>query len=492
VNFLIDTNVLIAVEPVRVDDAETGLDLGAEFLALCATGGHGVFRHPQSTSDMTRDKDPERLALRLRLATKYQALGHPPAPPPEMVKVVGTPSPDSHNVVDHALLAAVMADAVDFLVTEDNGIHRKARQLGLSHRVLHVADAIQTLQSLYVRLPQPPPAVERVKAHALRSDDPIFDSLREDYAPAFDAWFTKAKRDQRDAYVIGLDHPPYAGVCLLKPEPVNEYGFAGVTLKISTFKVAANHSGFRFGELLLKTVFEHAAAENFDGIYVTVFSKHEELIALFQDFGFDLTPHLSQMGELVLYKRLRWTAQQYRDADDLAFHVRYGPPSLKMGTAGTFLVPVQPRWHKVLFPEVEDQYELVSGTNAFGNSIRKAYLCNSPSRQVQPGSTLLFYRSDDRREVAVVGVCEAAYVSESADEISQLVGKRTVYNYEEIQALARKPTLVLLFRQARVLRTDPIGIHDMIDKGVLLRAPQSIVSVRTDEGTTWLRQLLSA
>ena len=89
--------------------------------------------------------------------------------------------PRPNDEVDVALLHALDINAVDFLVTQDQGIHTRARRASpaLGNRVLTVPDAVVWLRASYeprqVRLP----LVEEVPAHAVPLDDEIFDSLRE-------------------------------------------------------------------------------------------------------------------------------------------------------------------------------------------------------------------------------------------------------------------------------------------------------------------------
>jgi predicted DNA-binding protein (UPF0278 family) len=44
--------------------------------------------------------------------------------------------------VDVNLLLALQMDAVDFLVTDDEDIHRKAIKIGLNERVLRLPDVV--------------------------------------------------------------------------------------------------------------------------------------------------------------------------------------------------------------------------------------------------------------------------------------------------------------------------------------------------------------
>jgi hypothetical protein len=88
------------------------------------------------------------------------------------------PVQESHDWIDPQLLAALYADAVDDLVTEDAGIHRKAKRLGLHTHVVYLAEAVVELNGLMDEAPPPLPAMEATKAHNLDSQDPIFDSVR--------------------------------------------------------------------------------------------------------------------------------------------------------------------------------------------------------------------------------------------------------------------------------------------------------------------------
>jgi GNAT superfamily N-acetyltransferase len=497
--FLIDSNVAIKSDPLS-RDVEEDYDLALRFQQVAGLGHHRLLVHPSSNLDIARDPDPQRRDLRRRSLARYAVLEAPPARSPELVALLGTPEEGSNDAVDQDLLAAVLGDAVAFLVTQDTGIHQKARRLGIDERVMRLPDAIEFIESLFVRLPQPPPAVERRKAHELDLTDPIWESLRSDY-PGFDGWLATARREQRDALVVGPDPARRAAVCLLKNEPGGEYGIPGPLLKISTFKVSPDHSGNKYGELLLKAIFDQCASEAHAGIYVTVFEHHEELLSVLGDFGFETRTERSSLGELVLHKRLTWTSEEEADRAALDFHVSFGPPALKVTGTRPHLVPIEPRWHRLLFPDAEPAHlddetlfpaTVAVETHPFGNALRKAYLCHAASRRLMPGDPLLFYRSRDEKAVFVIGVCESVTASNSADEIAALVGRRTVYTYAEIQAQVRHgEVLVVLFRQAKVLRADPITLDDLQACGAARSWPQTIQRMR-QEGLEWLRQRLAA
>ena len=155
-----------------------------------------------------------------------------------------------------------------------------------------------------------------------------------------------------------------------------------------------------------------------------------------------------------------------------------------------FLIPIEPRFHHLLFPEADEQLGLQAGTHPFGNGLRKAYLCRAPIRQINPGAPLLFYRSQTQRAVTVVGVAERALASRSAEEIAAIVGKRTVYSMRHIEEFcARGETLAILFRQAFVVEPGPIPVAELRKHGVLRAPPQSVTTV-PGSADAWLRSRL--
>lgn len=490
--FLIDSNIAIASDPLS-HHLEPGAEHALQFLRLVSTHHHDLRTHPASRTDFNRIQDPAKRRARLALFERYEPLTNPPAVSTAQHQALGIPPPGSNDDVDQALLAAVVGNAVEYLVTDDQGLHRKARRMSVDDRVLTVTDAVALLRVLHADLPITPPAVRRVKTHELNINDPIFDGLKEDYSD-FVGWFERAARSQRDALLVDGDGE-HAAFAILKREPTGEFGLPGPQLKVCTFKVAEGYSGQKYGELLLKAIFEQAHVEGDVGLYVTVFDKQEALIALLVDFGFGALPGIrTSIGELVLAKPHGGAPEPGLSA--LERHIRHGPPRLTWDDTTPFVVPIEPRWHRMLFPDAEPADDalfpatLGLSVQPFGNALRKAYLCNAPTRLLQPGDPLLFYRSSDEKAVYVVGVCERTVVSRDPAEIAAVVGRRTVYSLDEIDALARNgEVLVVLFRQDRVLRADPITLEELRSARAVAAWPQSISRIRP-EGTAWLAQRL--
>lgn len=139
-------------------------------------------------------------------------------------------------------------------------------------------------------------------------------------------------------------------------------------------------------------------------------------------------------------------------------------------------MPIRPKYHDVLFPEATFQTEFFPGQRACGNALRKAYVCNSSSREIIPGSILAFYRSEDVKAVTVLAVVEDTLVSNRADEIARFVGKRTVYPMQEIERLCEKDVLAILFRQTQVLKS-PLLLDNLLRMKIIAAAPQSITKL---------------
>lgn len=486
--FLLDTNVVIALEPTAPEGVEAGTAAALDFAKLAAEGKHELTIHPAIQADLDRDERETRRELRRLLSGRYTELAAPPPVVPMLAQQLGEPVAGSNDWVDNQLLAALADGRVDVLVTEDQGIHRKARRLGLADRVLVVSDAANALRALFDRAPVPPPHVELVGVHLLDRSDPIFESFRSDYRE-FDGWLQKARTEQRDAWIIRSAESTYAAIAIVQPKKDGKLDLPGKVLKICSFKVQPEAAGLKFGELLLKTIFDHCYANNYGAAYVTAFPRHEALIALFEEFGFVGSDAQTPRGEILLRKRFK-PVDADSVADPFEFHVLYGPRAL-FPDARVFIVPIQPRYHALLFPETEPQRLLLDDPQPYGCAIRKAYLCNSRTQQLRCGDVLLFYKSkSDGKEptlheqaIVCVGVVEKVVRSSEAASIAREVGRRTVYRYAEIEAMASRPVLAILFRHAVTLRK-PLGLAEILSQRLLQGVPQSIAEVR-GEVTTW-------
>lgn len=486
-HFLFDTNILIPLEPTSPGDLEPATPNAVYLIRSIYENGHQVFVHPASLLDLERDRNVQRRELRKVLLNKYSRL-EGSGVSSGLVAVIGESAFGSNDYCDDLLLDAVFRDAVDWLVTEDERLRKKAQRAGLSERILSVQAAIQVVSDLSERPIAPPPDVECTKAYNLDCTDPIFDGLRQDY-PGFDAWFARCRREHRLTWIIR--HPSSSKVgalCLVKPEDVPPGQLRGRTLKICTFKVSDECLGYRYGELLLKTIFEHIIENKYDWGYVTVFPRHEELLRLLEDFGFAPMNTKTELGEYIYVKPFSEVSDKAIGLSAFEYHVRYGPRKMRFNAAETYLVPIRPQYADRLFPETADYVPLFRDTNPCGSAIRKAYLCHSLISSLKQGSILLFYRSQSRQGLIAVGVVESACRSRSPSEIARLVARRTVYTMRNIEQLCTKDVLVVLFRQSRIFRS-VVPPKEAIGAGIMTNPPQSVMKIR-EEGAAWIHRLI--
>nr|WP_242050337.1 GNAT family N-acetyltransferase [Oculatella sp. FACHB-28] len=356
-------------------------------------------------------------------------------------------------------------------------------------RVATPDEAISIVRALFPVTPIPPPAVHSRYAHELDIEEPIFDSFRLDY-PEFNEWFRKCKLQHRPVWTIATETGSIGGICIIKPNDHPEYEEIPIpSLKICSFKIAENCRGYRFGELLLKAVFDYADQNQQSSIYITTFEKQVELLNLLENFGFKVLC-TSDRGESVLLKVLKFSNTDYKSLTPLEFNIKFGPKQVKFGGTNAFLIPIVPRYHQILLPEAEAQLEFLPGQHPFGNGIRKAYLCHAKIRQISSGDVVFFYRSGKYSGITTCGVVENVIVSDNSDEIARSVGKRTVYTYPEIESLCnRGKVLVILFRLS-FSTTEPILLKKLLEERIIKKAPQSIISL-SSESAIWLKEQIT-
>jgi ribosomal protein S18 acetylase RimI-like enzyme len=405
-----------------------------------------------------------------------------------------------NDEVDVALLHALDLGAVDFLVSQDQGIHSRARrkQAGLADRVLVVADALQWLEATFEALPVRLPLIEEVPAHAISPNDDIFESLRDGYDD-FDRWWrAKCVAEHRPCWAVTINNE-LAGLIVRKVEDHAEAKtkFVGhKILKICTFKVKPHFRGEKLGELLLKQALWFAQKNQFDLVYVTTFENQTSLIRVLEYFGFENTG-TNARGELVFEKQLPRAILNATEGEELFDLARKSYPRfVARPPAEAFCIPIQGQYHDTLFPELAlpDQPDFfatagsVGGARTPGNTIRKVYLCRAKSQAIGPGSVIFFYRSDSpgyriSQCITSVGVVERVSHAKSVEDLVRLTAKRSAYTTEQLSAIAKASnTPVKIIDFLLIGHFDPaIRLDQLLEDGVFRGwPPQSIT--RLDEG----------
>ncbi|MGE4048750.1 MAG: GNAT family N-acetyltransferase [Acetobacteraceae bacterium] len=493
---LIDTNVFIGLE----DEREVAPEF-ATLQQLCAQHNVRIFIHERAAEDIARDRDAKRRAISLSKIRKFGKLARVSEPPKADLVTRFGPMPKPNDDVDVALLYALEINAVDFLVTQDQGIHTRARRAspGLGNRVLTVPDAVIWLRAAFepkqVRLP----LVEEVPAYAVPLDDEIFDSLREGY-PGFDQWWqTKCVPAHRECWVVSIAGE-IAGLVVRKEETHAEAGTRHVgpkILKVCTFKVKPKFRGEKLGELLLKQILWFAQVNAYDLVYLTTFENQAVLIEVLTYYGFAMTG-TNALGEHIYEKPLLRDLLVPGPGDGLFDLARMNYPRFAARPpATTFCIPIKSAYHDILFPELAvkvpkpqgDLFELPSLSDAGqevrrpGNTIRKVYLCRASSQQLQPGSVVLFYRGQSpgylvSQSITSVGIVEAIHQAVSLNDLVRLTAKRSVYSESQLaafRATAKKPVKVIDF--LLVGHIEPaIKLAELLKLGVFNSTPPQSIS----------------
>lgn len=439
---LLDTNVLIPLQ----DSYAVLSDCLANFHRLALSGGHRLVYHPASIADFQRDPDLERRGRNLLHVRRYPAL---PQPAPCPWNDVHT-SPN--DACDNEILYALECDAVHALVTEDKGLLTKARVRGLDSRTYN----IQTAEDWLRRLHQPHdvslPNIDDVPLHNLTPElsDPLFESLRDGYA-GFDECFRRKARVSTKAWVYRADSGVLGAICVydIQSDEVitdAQERLEGKALKLCTFKVGQGVRGRKIGELFLKAAFRFGTENACEHIFIHAdVEKHSYLVNLLIDFGFG--ERGSYGSDRVFVKAHPVAPPEFVGLEPLDYVRRFYPHYQAGAHVRKFLVPIQQEFHRVLFPDYHPAQSLLfASQGSVGNSIKLAYLCHAPTKEIRAGDVLLFYRTEDEKAVTSLGIVDQFAVLDDAARIAALVSRRTVYSIKEIEDMAARPTKVILFR----------------------------------------------
>jgi len=475
---LLDTNIFI----YREDDHVLSEDL-KQLLSVLYKLKVELLIHPLSQSEITKDKDVARREIILSKIGSYPTLEMPPDPVKDnsYLATVGS-TEDEHELIDNHILYAIYKDAVDFLITEDKGIHKKAAKLSVDNRVLLITEALTFLSGhLQKDSFTTPPALKIDYVYNLNINDPFFNSLKDDY-PEFGDWFSSVSKEGRRCLVYYNDDKSIGALMVykLEEEPID------ITpplpkkrrVKISTLRVA--QMGYKIGELFIKQSVDIAIQNDISEIYLTHFILPEDrLVELITEFGF-YKVGINQRQEGIFIKNLLPEKKELLVFTPFEITTRFYPCYYDGKDVNKFIIPIRPQYHSRLFTNYKGrQISLSEYAGNFiveGNTIRKAYICNSRIKKVKRGDVILFYISK-RKQLTSIGVVEAIYSGiNDVNDIVKLVGKRTVYSLNEIKFIARQSTLVILFWQYLHLNS-PLSLAQLIKLGVLRCAPRSILSI---------------
>ncbi len=429
---LLDTNILIHRETAHVVKANIGL-----LFNWLDRLGYEKCIHPISRSEIEKHAD-ERVRKSFGAKLQSYRLLNGASPFAKEVELISNLRDKTTNDVnDTTLINELFIGRVDLLISEDRGIASKAAELGISERVFTIDGFLEKVTAENPALADYSVlSVKKENFSSIDYTDTFFDSFRQDY-PGFDRWFLR--KGEEEAYVC-REGGKLVAFLYLKVEDEQEI-YRDVTppltskrrLKIGTFKV--EHNGYKIGERFLKIIFDNAVKQHVDEIYVTIYptsSERDRLIKLLIDYGFEHhgQKHNSSGTEEVF-------------ARDMTPHYIASNPKLSFPyvslSARAFIVPIYPRYHTELLPDsilkTESPIDFVE-QEPHRNSIGKVYVSRSIYRALQPGDTIVFYRTGGHyiSVVTTLGIVDKVHLDiSSEDQFLQVCRKRSVFSDEELR-----------------------------------------------------------
>ncbi len=470
---LLDTNMFIYLEDNTITDSKV-LELTKR---LYDSNDYKIVIHPDTKKEINKLKDENKKKIFLSKIAVYKEIDSPPIPDDSFHKLVGCKN--EHDKIDNELLFSVQRNCVSYLITNDYGLKNKSKIINLNDKVLSIDEALNHFQIIKDNEIKKPAFVQEKYLHELDLNDNFFDSLKNDYK-GFKEWFEKKQLEEKKAYVSFEENNIMSFLMLKVEENEVDKTFEkpfgpGKRLKVSTMKVS--DTGKRIGETFIKIITETAIKENVDEVFVTVFDKQTHLIEMLKEYGFEFYCKKSTEKsdgtiekENVLVKNIKKTTKEYY-------------PFINVNNKKIFIVPIQEKYHGLLFQESEKSIQLsfddLKGLNTASNSIRKAYLCDSNIKQIEPKSILLFYSSGVKKAITCLGVVDAVFRNfNSFEELSNLVRKRTAYSQKELKKVYSDNKLVILFKY--YYSFPKYVSYDFLLKNMIVKGPiQTIKQIDT-------------
>ena len=470
-----------------------------------------LFLHSGTIEDINRDKNVKRRDITLSKIKKYPLLENIPCPKVSDLEAKYGSIKKNNDLIDVQLIHALKIKAINFLITEDNGIHDRAKDAGLEDQVLLVSEAVnwvkQTYEPKLINLPH----VASLKCHQVDVTQEIFQSLKEDYE-GFEEWFSTCIEQHRNCWTV-QDKNKIIAIAILKEETGQQYrddfieGEAdipnnGKILKICTFKVGADAKGSKIGEHLLKQSLWHAYENNFDCVYLTAYEeKQDHLISFLKEFGFSVEGK-NKNGELIISKKVIQQINSLENLSSLECHKKLYPIYYDGKEVQKFFVPIKPKFHLKLFPEYTPFAQPMLFTpqditqireEISGNTIKKVYLSRARSNQVKIGDLVFFYMSKKdiykfSQRLTVVGVVEGITECNNLEKLLEVTAKRSVYSHEDLEAMFQKQKTsvkamdFLIAGHIKTASGHPPNLEQLRNVGIVNghTPPQSIAIIETE------------
>ena len=467
-SFLFDTNIIVQRESLNNCSPEV-----STAYSLIDKFSGAKFYHPITKKELQKYRDDKISENMVKKLNAYQELVPSNDKDFRFEEICRKFSQDENSLNDNEILRQVYNGRVDFLLTDDQGIIRKAK-------CLYIKDKVYTTNEFLALVEDERPSyidydflsVKLVTIGNLNFEDPFFDSLREDYGGSkFDRWLNKKSGEK--AYIF-KNQKGIQGFLYLKVENIDEdySNFEPVLipkkrLKVGTFKI--NSTGLRLGERFLKIIFDNALEQTVEEIYVTMYDSREEvkhLKSLMEDWGFVLKGKNKTTGEIYLIKDM--INYNYNEKP------KFNYPLIKPSRKASYL-PIYEDLHLKLFPDLHLKNENMSFLNstACSYAVEKIYVCAWENVNLEPGSLLFVYRianfNKSYRSV-ISGVCILNEIirPQKLEDFLALCKNRTVFSEDELRMYYEKRNYKTIIKVLLLKPFDrKINYKTLKDEGIL-------------------------
>lgn len=489
---LLDTNIIVHREASKVYNKDIGLLfnwLDKLHLEKCV--------HPVTIEEIKTYKDSDVVdTMKIKLEN-YNVLKTVSQDSPKVAHL-RTTDKNQNDLNDTTILNELINNRVNFLITEDKGLHRKAKFLGIE-------DKVYKIDSFIEKLVFENPSLTDYKVLSVKKEyfgninlnDTFFDSFKEDYAE-FEEWFN-SKAD-KESYICLIEGEVKAFL-FLKIENESE-NYSNITpifspkkrLKIGTFKVTS--TGLKLGERFLKVIFDNALINHVDEIYVTIFDKREEqkrLVNLLEEWGF-------------LYWGTKTTKNGIENVyvRDFSKIVKDNPrdcyPYINRNSR-VFLNPIRPNYHTELFPDSylnnESPMDYIEN-QPHRNAIKKIYISRSFRSDLVSGDIILFYRTGGYHQsvISTIGVVENVITNiKSEEEFIRLCRKRSIFTDAELKEWwnynPRNRPFIVNFLYTDTFPMPKVNLRKLIDMKIIASvddAPRGFVQIKNDKFEEFLKE----
>ncbi|HIB8180666.1 TPA: PIN domain-containing protein [Elizabethkingia anophelis] len=489
---LLDTNIIIHREASKAYNQDIGL-----LFHWIDKLHYEKCIHPATVEEINSYQDEDVVYTMKIKIVNYSILKTLSQDTPE-IQFLNSLDKNQNDFNDTAILKELFNNRVDYIITEDKGIHRKAKHLGISERVFKIDSFIEKASFEN-------PSLSDYKVLSVKKEffgninlkDNFFSSFLEDYKE-FEWWFNK--KSDNVSYICETEGEIKAFL-YLKVEEANSENYNDIypkfnskkRLKIGTFKVES--TGYKLGERFLKIIFDNALLNNVEELYVTIFDKREEqqrLISLLEDWGFKLWgTKETQNGVEKVFVR------------DFSKCISINNPQLSFPyvsqKANKFIVPIYPEYHTELFPDSilnnESPRNFIEN-EPHRNALKKVYISRSINRNLNPGDLIIFYRTGGNYQgvVSTVGIVESVIDQIPTEEkFINLCRKRSVFSDQELKKYwnwtPHNRPFIVNFLYVDSFPTPKVNLKRLIELNIINSAPRGFEPI---ENTKFVELMIEA